>query len=723
MSDSGSPPTPQKIAILGGGVSAMTTAYFLTSQPDWQSRYDITLYQMGWRLGGKGASGRNPDIAQRIEEHGLHIWFGFYENAFRMIKDVYAEANRPAGAPLATWDEAFKRHSYIVLDEMVRGNWQPWAFDMPEDEQEPGTGNETPTVWDIFLLVIRWMEDHYKQSPFHQALSNRREPSQSMAKQSWWLELGDKVKRDVDQIADEFYTDLLTHARLLAESLDKDASHHDSVLYPILVEMLSEFKHWLWHEIEDKVDADDALRHFWIELDLGVTLLVGMFADGVVSDDDWDLINDIELKAWLAKHGASQLAIDSAIVIGIYDLVFAYRNGDVTQPDYEAGTALRATLRILLCYRGAIMWKMQAGMGDTIFAPMYSVLKKRGVKFEFFHRVKSLNLDAGYRNGKAVKSITMARQATVKNGAAYDPIVRVKDLDCWPSVPDYTQLEQGALLKHDQINLESYWSPWNNSLNEQEIVLEAGQHFDQIVLGISVGALAYVCPDMVADKSNPKFKAMVEKVETVQTQAYQLWLKPNLAQMGWQAPSPVLGTFTEPLDTWADMTYLLGREDWPADLTPANIAYFCGVIETPKQLPPQTDYGFPARQKANGKAQTIAQLNEVIWNLWPNAVDKNKQFDWNLLIDPVKDRSGVARFDSQFQRVNVDPSERYVLSITGSSVYRLAANQSGYENLFLTGDWIKNGLNVGCVEASVMAGMQTSRAISGYPQKIIGDDD
>jgi len=30
---------------------------------------------------------------------------------------------------------------------------------------------------------------------------------------------------------------------------------------------------------------------------------------------------------------------------------------------------------------------MQAGMGDTIFGPMYEVMKKRGVKFKFFHQV------------------------------------------------------------------------------------------------------------------------------------------------------------------------------------------------------------------------------------------------------------------------------------------------------------------------------------------------
>jgi glycine/D-amino acid oxidase-like deaminating enzyme len=58
----------QKIAILGGGIGALATAAELTNDPNWQKNYDITIYQMGWRLGGKGANGRNRDISNRIPE-------------------------------------------------------------------------------------------------------------------------------------------------------------------------------------------------------------------------------------------------------------------------------------------------------------------------------------------------------------------------------------------------------------------------------------------------------------------------------------------------------------------------------------------------------------------------------------------------------------------------------------------------------------------------------
>src|SRR5262249_8633861 len=96
-----------KVVILGGGAAALTCAFELTEPPDWRQRFEsVAVYQMGWRLGGKGASGRNARFSQRIEEHGLHVWPGFYENAFHLMRRCYDELGRPAGAPLAKWDDA-----------------------------------------------------------------------------------------------------------------------------------------------------------------------------------------------------------------------------------------------------------------------------------------------------------------------------------------------------------------------------------------------------------------------------------------------------------------------------------------------------------------------------------------------------------------------------------------------------------------------------------------
>ena len=64
------------------------------------------------------------------------------------------------------------------------------------------------------------------------------------------------------------------------------------------------------------------------------------------------------------------------------------------------------------------------------------------------------------------------------------------------------------------------------------------------------------------------------------------------------------------------------------------------------------------------------------------------------------------------------------LALPGATKARLRPDESGFENVTLTGDWTRNGLNVGCVEATVMSGMLASSAISGYPlrEDIIGAD-
>jgi uncharacterized protein with NAD-binding domain and iron-sulfur cluster len=54
----------------------LAVAYWLTATAELQQRYSVTVYTRGWRLGGKGASARNNAKADRLEEHGIHIWMG-----------------------------------------------------------------------------------------------------------------------------------------------------------------------------------------------------------------------------------------------------------------------------------------------------------------------------------------------------------------------------------------------------------------------------------------------------------------------------------------------------------------------------------------------------------------------------------------------------------------------------------------------------------------------
>ena len=85
------------------------------------------------------------------------------------------------------------------------------------------------------------------------------------------------------------------------------------------------------------------------------------------------------------------------------------------------------------------------------------------------------------------------------------------------------------------------------------------------------------------------------------------------------------------------------------------------------------------------KASALSFVRDEMTPLWPRGVRRYPtEFRWELLVDD-EDRTGPSRFDSQFWRANVDPSERYVLSLPGTSQYRMAPGSSGYDNLVLGG--------------------------------------
>ena len=726
----------QKIAILGGGVGAMTAAFWLTNQPDWTNRYEIDVYQMGWRLGGKGASGRNAEMGERIEEHGLHIWFGFYDNAFDVMQQTYAALGRPPGTPLATWQDAFKPQQFISLAESLgppgpdtrTGPWSMWNIDVPLKPGQPGHHSEAISLWSAFSTLLAWIRQGLSDiRAQHVADANQHgfTADANGAHASWLHRLAGEVEADVEHLAADVHHAIAALEQFIA-ALPEAIEQHDADNHALLRDALHGLRAWLGGLASEAMAQNDALRRLFIMVDLGATCTIGMLEDGVLKHG-FEAINDIDFYAWLTKHGANaRWTVYSAPVRGFYDLVFAYENGDFSRPNIEAGTMLRGMMKVAMCYHGGIMFKMQAGMGDTVFGPIYEVLKRRGVRFHFFHKV--LNLTPGTADSaKVVDRIELQQQVTGTEG--YAPLRPVQGLDCWPSTPRYELLDpaQAALLQANQINLESHWSPWPQVYEAHfgqplpQRTLQRGVDFDLVVYGLSVASLVDVAAPLLPLSAG--LAACSNAVQAVATQAYQVWCNKDIAQLGWTrlSPSgqePVLSAFSEPYDTWAPMDQLLVREQWPAGQQPRNVSYFCSALPV-ASYPPSTDAGFPANIAAQAKQNAIAQLEQRISALWPNAATPTG-FDWSVLVD-LQNGTGAARFDGQYWRGNVDPSERYVLSVVGSSRYRLRADQSGFGNLFLAGDWLKTGLDAGCVEAATMGGMQAARAICGYPAVIRGE--
>ena len=71
-------------------------------------------------------------------------------------------------------------------------------------------------------------------------------------------------------------------------------------------------------------------------------------------------------------------------------------------------------------------------------------------------------------------------------------------------------------------------------------------------------------------------------------------------------------------------------------------------------------------------------------------------------------------------RVNVDATERYILSTPGTTALRMKAGDTGFGNLVMAGDWVLTSITAGCIECAVMAGLHAAEAVSGERFTIIG---
>ena len=726
-------PTPRakrRVAILGGGCGGMAAAWGLANSPI-ADQLEITIYQLGWRLGGKGASGRNAAIANRIEEHGLHIWGGMYENAFAIMRQVYGQIARPKGAPLSVWYDpkqpecsAFLPHDNTTLAEFYGGTWLPWNLDVPHDDDVPGDGRLLPPLRDYLALIVDLIEEllfgdeqpwqkqpapaRISQTPLERLADAARDVTEEVARQA---------ARIAFRVAGHHH---VTRARAGIAALPRDPAQHTAQHRAAVHAPIGELDALFQKFFGNWLDDHPGLRRVYMILNLGYAVTRGVLEDGILQHGI-DVIDDMEFRAWLAKHGASPITLDGAVVRAWHDFFFAFLDGDGTRPSFSAASGLRTLFRYAFTYRGAFFWKMQAGMGDTIFAPMYEALRQRGVRFEFFHRIEQLGLGTASDGSSVVQTISLSRQVDLApHVTEYDPLTMVEGVKSWPSEPLYAQIDpaQSARLQSEDIDLVSWWTSWQSTPLPP---LERGTDFDDVILAIPPAAAAHLT-GALAERSE-KWRTMLEQLASCQTFAVQVWLKPPLDELGWPHGSTVGTLFANPLNTWANMDQLLKRESWAGRAhPPKSVVYFCGTMTDAIEIPPFADHGFPDAQHARARESAVTWLDTNLGPLYPAACEPGmSQLKWSVL-DRGLGEKGEERFDQQYWRLNIDPSERYVLALPGGVKFRMRAHESGVSNLYLAGDWLRTGINAGCVEAAVMGGLQASQAISGFPKVIVGDD-
>jgi len=703
--------SPRRVAILGGGIAGLAAAWELSRPGDGQPADDVTVYQRGWRLGGKGASSRG--IHGRIEEHGLHVWLGYYENAFRLMRECYRELDRPhrlPHAPITTWDQAFRPASTIGLGELHDGEWLHWLAEFDEDPSLPG---EVPVerrplapaelVDRSVKLLLNFGESlRARESAVTHSvplvLSASPVPPASPPRGSGVpVALGDAAL--VAALAS------LSTAGGLLDTLRRPESGRrpGSGAADVVLDAVDAVVQQLRTTLAARARRDDAVRRSWQFVDLVGAIVRGIVVDRLLErPEGYAAVDDVDYREWLTRHGASPDTIASPLVRVVYDLVFGYEHGEESRPSFSAGTGLLLSGKMFFEYRGAIFWKMTAGMGDVVFAPLHDALRARGVRFRFFHRVDRLRLnDAGTR----IDAVDLGVQVRLRGDPdTYEPLVEIDGLPCWPTSPRVELLDASPSAALD--TLESHWS---DATDADVVTIRDGHDFDDLVLAIPVGMHRFICAELIANPRTPQWRAMSDGLATVATQTMQLWLAEDERALGWSARDVTTSGYPGAFHTYAAMSDLIDAESWPPDERPAALAYFCHVLPT-GPTPPAADAGYPARELERVRAGAVRYLTSDVVHLWPASRD-HAGFRWDLLAGSTA--TGEARLDDQYLRANVDPSDRYVLSLPGTGRFRLRPDASGYENLRLAGDWTDNGLNAGCIEAAVVSGIQAANAVRG----------
>jgi uncharacterized protein with NAD-binding domain and iron-sulfur cluster len=670
-----------KVAILGGGMAGLSAAWRL-SEPGWHERFEsITVYQRGWRLGGKGASSRG--VNGRIEEHGLHVWLGSYENAFALLRECYGELDRATtdpSAPIRAWREAIVPADNPGLADQWDGEWLTWLGTHPHNEALPGEAESTGRDMTVVEFIERALE---LVVSFTESLRDAAPGALSLTPSA------DPTPPPVSPTITTVQRGLL--AALLALA-DPDLTQ--SKLTEILGRTVD--------AVRDEMDLENRLDHKrgWQLISLVIAAVRGIVADNLITQPQgFKAINNEDFGTWIVRHGAHADVLESPLVRGLYDLVFGYEDADSERPSVAAGVMVFLIGFVLFGYKGAIFWKMTAGMGDIVMAPLYQALRKRGVEFEFFHRVDAIHLD-GRR--QTVEAITVGRQMLLADGVnEYYPLTTVRGLPVFPNAPLASQI-QGC---DGQADLESHFG---RHADAETRVLRRGKDFDHVVLAVSLGMIPVVAKELIDDR--PEWRDMTTNVRTIATQAFQLWLRPSELALGWSKPGATISAYERPFETWASMPQTLWAEDWPDDDRPGTVAYFCGSLSAPWPTDgDSTRYAQFYRQAVH--AQVADYVNTRLGLYFPKAMHEDG-FDWHLLTGGNGQR-GVAAVATQHVSVNIDPSDRYVQSVPGSDRYRLRPDESGYDNLVLAGDWTDCGMNAGCIEAAVMSGLQAANAILG----------
>jgi uncharacterized protein with NAD-binding domain and iron-sulfur cluster len=299
-------------------------------------------------------------------------------------------------------------------------------------------------------------------------------------------------------------------------------------------------------------------------------------------------------------------------------------------------------------------------MGDVVFAPLYELLEKRGVRFRFFHRVDALETTTDDSGTVQLSRIRLSQQATV---ADYEPLFTVDSVRSWPTRPGHVAINKDR-------NYEDY-APHHDDVPTS---IDVGKDFDSAICALSIGGLAAI--------TNSHFRraagidTAIAMADSVETSSSQLWLNHSVSPPHTLcAPFSMFLGFTPdgvtpaPLETWSDFSHLIEHTPAAGRETTACV-YLAGIKRPGQELDKRT-------------AHSLHSFSEFA-------------------------QTSVPRVVEAYHHESSNPSDQYVRAPAGRTRFRLNQADLRLHNLVFAGDWTRTRLNLGSIESATMSGIQAA---------------
>ncbi|MFO0609987.1 MAG: NAD(P)-binding protein [Polyangiales bacterium] len=686
----------KRVCILGSGPSALSAAFRL-SAPELRGAFDITVYQVGWRSGGLCAGGRvAPEYW--VNQNGTHYLFGCYAEALYVLRTCCEELIAHGDLRFGPFEQQVISRPLIVMMDRFKGEWEKWCWTFPPRAGTPGVHRPDFGPVDIFTVAMSRLVRWTQSARFAEDILGPDPPLLERA--------AFEAEMAVTSAAGEGLLELIERVEL--------EGGVGAILCGLLVAALEVLRGLFGVMLRGRAEDNLNARHAWMLIDFALSAAIGALRAEAVGPELVERLDDVDLKQWLRDAGADESTVDSPLINLWYDAMGAFVGGDPSQPLCATGASLSCLGQILLNYVGEVSYQLRYEVGDTLVGPVFAALKRRGVKFAYFHRAWELVPEyvpaaGAYR----VARVVLERQAELTCGdpLGYDPFIyplRARtppdERPMWPDVPNADQLAK--VYAPPGSELDRFYCPRSGP----DVVLEHGRDYDLLVCGMSGPTLRWYAKPLGA--VNDRWRDLLAHTRAVETQGLRLWFYGDLKAVGWTEGAPVLSGYAIPFATWEDPSEVIATELWPAPV-PKTCAHLFGPLSFNPDWPDPTevDAGSLYLQAQQARAQAAANgwLLEHTRGLWPGVC---------LLgggaINPqdCARPAAIAPEDGPGQaRANAGPDQAYFWLYPGTWKYRLSPAERCFEDFYAVGDWTKTSFPCGSLEGAMLSGAMAASDI------------